>query len=85
MTWRDQAACLGVNPELFFVGYGTDRGPGRISVASVTKALTCCARCPVRGPCLDYATNTAGHNDFGIWGGMMAPQRIELRRNRTKT
>ncbi len=84
MTWRDRAACLGANPEIFFLGYGPGRGHGRLSKTAKARALELCDRCPVRGPCLDYALSMPATGDFGIWGDTTEKQRIERRRSRTK-
>ncbi len=78
MTWLERAGCLGTDPEVFFVGYGLGQGQGRISDASLARALALCASCPVTAECLDYAMTR--HQDEGIWGGMTARQRIKLRR-----
>src|SRR5690606_16852005 len=50
MTWRNRAACLGVDSDLFFPP------PGPYG-AEEAKAI--CRDCPVRAECLDYAVTTA--------------------------
>ena len=45
MDWRDKAACLTVDPELFFPVGNT--GP---AVDQIEKAKTVCARCTVTRP-----------------------------------
>jgi len=54
--WREHAACLGMDPDLFFP-------PETGGKAQARKAKAVCARCPVRGACLADAM------PFGIWGG----------------
>lgn len=69
-SWRDKAACKGVDPKLFFPERGDDTvTPKRI-----------CASCPVAEPCLDYAMQL--NEKFGIWGGASERQRRTLRRVR---
>ena len=68
--WVDQAACAGVDPDLFF----PDRG------ASLADARRVCAGCPVRAECLEYALE-AGEK-FGVWGGTSEKERRAMRRQR---
>ena len=70
MSWRDAAACRGVDPEVFF----PERGE------SVAKAKKVCAGCPVRDECLEYAEETL--QKFGVWGGLSERQRRRRRRGR---
>jgi len=66
MTWREKAACLDSDPDIFFV----DRGH------PITKARRICRDCPVQQECLDYAVTT--DQNFGVWGGLRARERREL-------
>lgn len=66
-NWVDQAACAGLNPELF---YPTRGGP-------TDSAKAVCGPCPVRTECLDYALTT--NQPFGIWGGQSERARRRLR------
>ena len=50
MDWRDKAACLTADPELFFPVGNT--GP---AVDQIDKAKAVCARCSVTEQCLQYA------------------------------
>ena len=68
--WRDQAACLGADPDLFFPQRGESAEPAR----------EICARCPVREACLDYALRNA--ITHGIWGGVSVRERRALRTRR---
>src|SRR5690606_27545378 len=70
-SWRDHAACLGADPDLFFPP------PGPYG-AEDAKAI--CQGCPVRAECLDYAVTTA--QKYGIWGGTNERERREIRKQR---
>ncbi len=71
--WRDKAACLPVDPELFFpVG---NSGP---ALDQIDKAKAVCGRCAVRDVCLAYALETG--QDFGVWGGLSENERRAMRR-----
>lgn len=76
--WREQAACRGMAPAIFF--------PGKNHPA-IKAALAVCAYCPVRTPCHDEAIieEAAEPNTTpcGIRGGATAHERrmtIRLRR-----
>jgi WhiB family redox-sensing transcriptional regulator len=56
-SWLDDAACRGMDAELFF--------PGRGEPSAAAKAV--CRPCPVRFDCLSYALNNG--EKHGIWGG----------------
>jgi WhiB family redox-sensing transcriptional regulator len=79
-AWQDHAACRGLGAELFF----PERGSG--AAATVAKAKSTCAACPVRAACLDYGL-ALPHDQgrFGIWGGLTEKDRRQLRRSRRKT
>ena len=73
MDWRRYAACLNVDPELFFpVGKAA---PAR---QQIEEAKAVCHRCEVRESCLDWAL-TAGQ-DQGVWGGLSEDERRRTRR-----
>lgn len=73
MDWRHEAACLDVDPELFFpVGTG---GP---ALVQVNAAKQVCARCGVTDACLDWAI--ASGQDSGVWGGLAEDERRGLKR-----
>jgi WhiB family redox-sensing transcriptional regulator len=69
-TWRDRAACLGADPELFHSS-PSDRAGGGTRREARAKAV--CARCPVRAECLDWATSRDIRE--GIWGGLTPEER----------
>lgn len=70
--WRDRAACLNEDPDLFFPIGAT--GP---AIGQTELALEVCASCPVRDECLAFAL-TAGM-DHGVWGGHSEEGRRAIR------
>jgi WhiB family transcriptional regulator, redox-sensing transcriptional regulator len=73
-NWRNHAACLDVDPELFFPIGNT--GP---SLLQIDEAKAVCGRCPVSQTCLSWALDTV--QEFGVWGGLSEDERrAELRR-----
>lgn len=67
--WQQNAACLGLDVELFFP---EERG----GQATANQAKQVCAGCPVKAECLNYALEERiGH---GIWGGMDINERQKL-------
>ena len=73
MDWRSQAACLTVDPELFFPVGNT--GP---AIAQIAEAKTECARCEVVDTSLKWALQN--RQDAGVWGGMSEDERRSLKR-----
>jgi WhiB family redox-sensing transcriptional regulator len=73
MTWRNRAACLEENPELFFPTGNSDPAYHQIEEAKVV-----CRRCQVVDTCLRWAM--ASHQDAGVWGGLSADERNTLKR-----
>ncbi|MFI9248303.1 WhiB family transcriptional regulator [Streptomyces sp. NPDC053086] len=71
--WRDQAACVGEDPEIFFP-LADLTAPG--AEASLARAI--CRRCPVIIDCRTWAL--AHGEDDGIWGATTAAQRRAIRR-----
>ena len=72
MDWRDSAACLNADPELFFPVGNT--GP---AVEQIDAAKSVCASCRVTETCLQYALDT---NQDGVWGGLSEDERRALKR-----
>lgn len=70
--WRQDAACAGEDPDLFFSG----------DDASVRAAKQVCATCPVRADCLETAL--AVNEMHGVWGGMAEGERRRLIRQRRR-
>ncbi len=77
MDWREQAACLNVDPELFFPVGNTGSALDQIEQA---KAI--CARCVVTENCLGYALDS--NQDHGVWGGLSEDERRILKRRRAR-
>ena len=73
MDWRSQAACLTVDPELFFPVGNT--GP---AIAQIAEAKMVCARCEVVDTCLKWALENG--QDAGVGGGMSEDERRSLKR-----
>jgi WhiB family redox-sensing transcriptional regulator len=66
--WRAEAACHGIDPDVFF--------PERGDVAGMRAAKAICAGCPVRAACLDYALEN--HEREGVWSGTAAKERRRI-------
>ena len=74
--WLQQAACRGLDPELFY--------PERKQRTTNAKAV--CADCPVRQECLDDAmANETQRWRHGIFGGLTAQERDLLVRGKKRT
>lgn len=71
-SWEDRAACVGLNPRLFFPATGAN--------ADVAAAKAVCAGCPVRRQCLDAHL---GERE-GIWAGTTEPERRKIRMQRQR-
>lgn len=76
--WRNQAACKGLDPEIFFSSDAFESKQEKDEREVAAKAV--CAACPVREQCLDYALR-AGER-YGIWGGLTELERRSLQRRR---
>ena len=72
-TWRDRAACRGLDPEIFY--------PVSDEEADAAKAI--CAECPVREACLEYALTNRERD--GVWGGATERERRRMIRQRRKS
>jgi len=77
MTWRDRAACLDEDPELFFPIGNT--GP---AFRQIEKAKAVCRRCEVIEACLSWAMESG--KDDGVWGGLSDDERRALRRRNAR-
>jgi WhiB family transcriptional regulator, redox-sensing transcriptional regulator len=73
LSWRQNAACRGVDPEIFY--------PVAEEEADVAKSI--CAQCPVRQTCLEYAL--AHRERDGVWGGATEKERRRILRQRRKS
>lgn len=71
MSWRDQAACKGMNPNLFY------------EPKHAAQALITCWSCPVQQQCGQHADDTA--EEYGVWGASLRrlrqehPERVRAR------
>lgn len=70
--WRLDAACLGMDLNLFFSDGGGE--PAKLAAANA-KAI--CSSCPVRESCL--ADAYAVFDDYGVRGGMTGRERKDSR------
>ena len=73
LSWRQKAACRGLDPEIFYPASEDDTEP----------AKAVCSSCAVRMPCLEYALNNREHD--GIWGGASEKERRRIVRQRRKS
>lgn len=74
--WRDAALCRSdlYDPELWF-----PKGTDAASVDAEQEAVRICRRCPAMAACRDWAIKT--RQDHGVWGGLTAQDRADLRRH----
>jgi WhiB family transcriptional regulator, redox-sensing transcriptional regulator len=74
-----QACCVGrsIDPDEWF----PTSAKRAIARSEASHALALCASCPVRAECLELSLrHWHGVGRYGIWGGMLAPERRALRR-----
>jgi WhiB family redox-sensing transcriptional regulator len=76
-SWRQQAACRGLDPVIFYPAYDGDDDDINISVAKDV-----CAQCAVREACLEHAL--AVREKEGIWGGCTERERRRILRQRRR-
>lgn len=71
-TWRRDAACLGLDTDLFFPSSdgGDWSAPKRI-----------CGNCPVKEQCLAESLRVSKADQYGIWGGLGPRARIKVKRH----
>jgi WhiB family transcriptional regulator, redox-sensing transcriptional regulator len=77
--WQDRGLCRRMPVEVFFEADGA-RGANKRRREEVAKRV--CARCPVLEPCRVHALAA---EDFGVWGGLSANEREEMRRASGRT
>ena len=77
MTWRDGAACLDEDPELFF-----PIGNSHPALLQAEKAKVVCRRCEVMATCLSWAMES--RHDTGVWGGLSEDERRALKRRNAR-
>jgi len=73
MSWRNRAACLDEDPELFFPIGNT--GP---ALLQIQEAKEVCRRCEVVESCLQLAIDSG--KDTGVFGGLSEDERRTLKR-----
>jgi WhiB family redox-sensing transcriptional regulator len=73
LSWRQHAACRGIDPNIFYPASDED----------AEEAKSICASCPVRQACLEYAL--ANRERDGVWGGATERERRRLVRQRRKS
>lgn len=71
MFEMDEAACIDVDPELFFIDEESSD-----SQELTAQALSICNSCPIRLKCLEEAIKK--RNQIGIWGGTTTQERDKL-------
>jgi WhiB family redox-sensing transcriptional regulator len=72
--WKAQAACRGIDPDLFHPPRGANK--------QVEQAKAFCRECPVRQECLDFALDWLPKRNSGIYGGMSERQRRRIKASR---
>jgi WhiB family redox-sensing transcriptional regulator len=73
LSWRQQSACRGLDPEIFF--------PVTDDEAEVAKIV--CDACVVRTACLEHALGSRERD--GVWGGCTEKERRRIVRQRRRT
>ena len=73
--WMKLGKCRDLETDVFFADAGD-------AAASAKVAQAVCSICPVKDECLDYAIRHGC--DYGIWGGVTAYARKDLRREFVK-
>jgi WhiB family transcriptional regulator, redox-sensing transcriptional regulator len=77
MTWRNRAACLDENPELFFPIGNTGS-----ALVQIKEAKGVCGRCEVVGECLEWAIESG--QEAGVCGGLSDDERRALKRRNAR-
>ena len=77
-AWRDEAACIGTDPETFFATAprGSHRHEHEEAARDRASAKRVCRVCPVADDCLKWAIE---HREHGIWGGTDENDRRRMR------
>jgi len=73
LSWRQSAACRGVDPEIFYPASDEEAGAAR----------SVCGQCDVREACLEFAL--VNRERDGVWGGATERERRRLLRQRRKS
>ncbi|MBJ7505470.1 MAG: WhiB family transcriptional regulator [Acidimicrobiaceae bacterium] len=75
-TWRVNANCRAIDPEMFFPIGNTGE-----ALRLLVRARAVCSDCGVRKECLEFALAT--NQDCGVWGGTSEEERRDIRRRNT--
>ena len=73
LIWRQQAACQGLDPEIFYPETDEEAGP----------AKAVCDQCAVRSTCLEHALGSRERD--GVWGGATEKERRRIIRQRRRS
>lgn len=77
-AWQQEAKCVGVDTEKFFLPYAV-RGSDKQRLNAEAKAV--CAGCPVVEQCLTHALSVP--EEYGVWGGLTPEERkLIIRQNK---
>ena len=71
-TWRERAACRGIDTDVFFDVDGV------FTLERLNKAKSICSDCEVQDDCLMYAVDN--NIVAGIYGGMTRKNRLAIRK-----
>ena len=72
-TWRDRAACRGLDPDIFYP----------VSDEDTDEAKAICAECPVRRRA--SSSRSLNRERDGVWGGATERERRRMIRQRRKS
>jgi len=75
--WRDKAACLDQDPDLFFPIGSSDQAYEQMTVA---KRICLC--CEALAPCLEWALESG--QEAGVCGGLTETERLSLKRRNAR-
>jgi WhiB family transcriptional regulator, redox-sensing transcriptional regulator len=71
--WNNQAACRGLDPEIFYP----------VSEEEAEQAKAVCAQCAVQRACLEHALGSRERD--GVWGGATEKERRRIIRQRRRS
>ena len=71
--WNDQAACRGLDPEIFYP----------VSEEEAERAKDVCGQCAVQHACLEHALGSRERD--GVWGGATEKERRRIIRQRRRS
>lgn len=73
LAWRRNAACRGLDPEIFYPA---------VEEADVADAKAVCSACGVQQTCLEFALQV--REKEGVWGGATEKERRRILRQRRR-